>query len=155
MVEADELKPPDKRIGLYVRIFLGFMAALPIVGWMVYVYHAAHTKADAQEARKFVAPRVALYLEVYKALNPYGAEDLGIQVESFKAGNVEVLLEVEPFESLPGPEREQFLRQLVTTWCEQVDSMISLPSLRIRDIRSGEELASYGCVMNKLRRPFR
>jgi hypothetical protein len=155
MVEADEPKPPDKRILLYVKIFLGFMAAMPIVGWMVYVHQAAQTKADAEETKKFAAPRVALYLEVYKALNPYGAEDLGIQVESLKAGNVAVLVEVEPFESLPDPEREQFLRQLVTTWCEQIDSMISLPSLTIRDIRSGEELASYSCVMNKLRRPFR
>lgn len=86
---------------------------------------------------------------------PSGTE---IRFEPLRGNNLDIYLSDESFEAVPFPDRKEFVRDVGEAWCDSTgarsQSLFSaryshffLPSVRIRDIRSGDKLASYNCVL--------
>jgi hypothetical protein len=61
------------------------------------------------------------------------------------------------YEDLPYPDRTQVVEVIGKVWCKNVGQILA-PRVNIYDIRSGDKLAGYYCVLNevgnRLRRVF-
>ena len=69
------------------------------------------------------------------------------RIEPYVGNNLKIFITKENFESVPYPDRKDFVSKVGKTWCNSVDSFWLLPSVYIRDIKSGKELASYSCTL--------
>ena len=63
-------------------------------------------------------------------------------------GSLEVYVTKNDFESVPFPDRRQFIEDLGTVWCSKGSSGF-LPTLTIDDIRTGEKLGAYSCTLSR------
>ena len=81
-------------------------------------------------------------------LGAHLADSSDVRLEPRRANNLEIYLKKTSFESVPYPDRDEFVTTTGKAWCDNTGeaSHIFLPSVKIRDIRTGEELASYSCV---------
>ena len=63
-------------------------------------------------------------------------------------GSLDVYVRKNDFESIPFPDRRQFIEDLGTVWCKKGSSGF-LPTLTIDDIRTGEKLGAYSCTLSR------
>ena len=70
--------------------------------------------------------------------------DTPVRVARRRFGSVYVYLPRSRWEDLPYPDRPQFLEFLASNWCTRVESTV-FTTFTVRDIRSGDELASCRC----------
>jgi hypothetical protein len=59
--------------------------------------------------------------------------------------NLDVYVRRPVFEVVPFPNREAFVTSVGARWCKAVNHTF-FPTVTLKDIRTGQELASYGCV---------
>jgi hypothetical protein len=76
---------------------------------------------------------------------------LEVRIEPHGGNNVEVYLSEATFESVPYPDRREFVKAVGQSWCNDLGgteaSDLFLASVKIRDIRTGDLLASYNCAL--------
>ena len=80
-----------------------------------------------------------------------GFRGLELLPEVRGGNNLEIYLPKTTFESVPYPDRGDFVKAIGQAWCQNTydtgDGWLFLPSVKLRDIRTGEQLASYNCAL--------
>lgn len=140
--------PLGERIGAAVSSLLAVAFWLAVAGWVGYVFYSPHQRSGTTDLAAFQKPRNAVDIALYSWLDLYAE----IRVEPRGANNVEVFLAKTEFESVPFPDRGAFVAEVAAAWCENtvLDSHLFLPSVKFRDIRTGDILASYNCVLSSI-----
>jgi hypothetical protein len=72
------------------------------------------------------------------------------RIEQRRGNNVEVYLSKDDFESVPFPDRGRFVGDVGFAWCSN-SSRSFLPSVVIRDLRSGDRFDTYNCLLSSFR----
>jgi hypothetical protein len=70
------------------------------------------------------------------------------RLEFMKGGNLNVYVTRQAFETVPFPDRDDAVAQAGKSWCSHV-ALTFMPSVRFRDIRTGEQLGKYSCTSAK------
>jgi hypothetical protein len=117
------------------------LAALGLFVWLAIAFFGDNFKADKQDDLLTQKAQVAL-LSACSLAFP-NAES---RIEPRFGGNVRVYIGKHDFENVPYPDRENVVTQLGKAWCDNVDHTL-LASVSINDIRTGDRLASYSCVI--------
>lgn len=143
-----------------VRPLLGLLtlfSSLIVPAWSIYVHRAPELPAPRQSN----AELVALTPNATNPLTPVSFDPLGARrgspvpapairhVTLRRADNLDLFVDKEEFKKLLFPNREEFVRRLGSSWCESqslVSRLVFRPSVRFRDLSSGETLASYACT---------
>jgi len=75
-----------------------------------------------------------------------------LRIEPRGGNNLSIYLRKSDFETVLYPDRKEFVRAVGKAWCENTgeDSHWLLPSEYIGDIATGEGLASYSCVFDRV-----
>ncbi len=118
--------------------------------WVAFIFYSPYSEPSefqlAELSKATTAAQGALYLTF-----PY--DDIKqVRIIPKGGGNVEIYIAKYDFESIPFPEREAFVDSIGKAWCSELDSLAFMPAVKIRDIRSGDNLASYSCSWNALLR---
>ena len=102
------------------------------------------SKSDTRPlAEREIAPMQSVQLALLEVL---GSADPRLEI--LHGGNLEVYLTRAEFERIPFPDRTEAVTSVGKAWCSNI-AHTYLPSVRFRDIRTGEEFASYGCVSRR------
>jgi hypothetical protein len=126
---------------------------VPLAGWLFLIgiaWLAAHWVAPALKVSdpRTMASHVASRLQFFLAVSPMLPPD-SIRFDERRAGNVVVYIESERFQSIPFPDRESFVKGAAHAWCSNLSGhpseFLLVPTVRFRDIRTGDSLASYTC----------
>jgi hypothetical protein len=125
---------------------LALLVWLVPLAWVFEVFYSPHTEATAEEVRTCTDARnfVALFVE---AGLPVGAQ---VRVEQRGGFNLNVWLNKRDLETIPYPDRKGFVEDAGKHWCEHPDireKHVFLPSVKVRDLRDGADLASYSCTL--------
>jgi hypothetical protein len=118
-----------------IGLILFFIAFSAIVRFYNLSQENSHSKPDRsivqlQEAAKAeISTRFSLTLP-----------DASFRFEQ-SGKSMDFYIQKKDLETIDFPDRKQFVERLAKPWCEQVDGKI----FKIRDIRTGEILANYGC----------
>jgi len=116
--------------------------------WLVYVFYSPRQKLENQELETLQRPRRA----VNAVLDSWLTSSPEPRVEPRGGNNLEIYLPKGSFESIPYPDREDFVGDIGRAWCDNLGGRyVALPSVEIRDIRSGESLGRYNCVISAIR----
>jgi hypothetical protein len=70
------------------------------------------------------------------------------RLEPLRDSGLDIYLTRQQFESVPFPDRETVVRNIGSAWCDHV-SLVRLPEVRLRDVRTGEEFGSFGCEFGR------
>lgn len=84
-------------------------------------------------------------------LNPDYKEYANFRLEQHKGFNLDIWVYQRDLEAIPYPDRKPFIESIGITWCDAPglkDQHTLLPSIAVRDMRSGKELASYSCLLS-------
>lgn len=79
-----------------------------------------------------------------------GAE---VRIEPRFGNNVRLYLSKDDFEHILYPDRDSVVDRIGQAWCENIGQFL-LPKVYIYDIRTGEYLASYDCIVERIRTLF-
>jgi hypothetical protein len=122
-------------VGMGCVIF--FFVIVGIV-WIIFTYFYApsHTTQNLPTTRQIAVVKLAIAIEL-----PYAETRL----EYLEGSNLNIYIKRSDFESIPFPDRAEAATRIGIAWCDIVDK-VYLPSVKIRDIRTGEQLAKYSCV---------
>jgi hypothetical protein len=115
-----------------------FGVAIAVVWWLAFSFFYAPYSRDESHTRDEARVQKAT-AQLYSVV---GSEDVRLQL--LKGFNAELYMPRAHFEAIAYPDREQYVSSLGRSWCSEVDHTF-FPSLAVRDIRTGEELASYSC----------
>jgi hypothetical protein len=137
--------PRPKSTGVDLGEF-GCLAIVVVALWFGIHWVAPNRKVvDGVQLEKLRSAR-AEFLEATALVFP-GSD---VRIEERRAGNVYLYVGLKSFEDIPFPDRDRALRVLGASWCSNLSrewaNFIFLPSVSIRDIRSGKELGSYACT---------
>jgi len=78
-----------------------------------------------------------------------------IRFEPLRGGNLDIYLPSDRFQDIPYPDRDTVLKNVGAAWCsnnkkDAFERLVFLSSVRIRDVRSGDVLASRNCFLGGL-----
>ena len=110
--------------------------------WGALAYYYSFTKASPDDLTRLSPAMSAVDLE----LQPRISDFTQMRLEPLGGDNLVIYLLRRDFESVPYPDREQFVSRIAESWCESVGQLF-FPSVKFRDIRSGASLGSYSCVL--------
>jgi ethanolamine ammonia-lyase large subunit len=130
-------KPGDQALGC------GCLVILALIGWGVGVFYSTHKEADLEDDQKATEARAMIQSQFALRL----PESTDIRLHQKGGFNLDVFIERRAFESVPYPDRAGFIETAGKAWCDHVEQAM-LPSLTVRDIRTGQNLASYNCVLS-------
>jgi hypothetical protein len=120
-----------------------FMFLLGLV-WLFAVYYLPHRPPSAQEFANAANARTVVEV-LFSIRLP---ESSPVRLEQHGGYNLDIWLQRADLETIPYPDRRAFVESVGKTWCGDNrlrGQLGALPSLRIRDLRSGDELGSFGC----------
>ncbi len=109
--------------------------------WLAYVLAYAPTQASAGA----VIPKMC-FLENRLTLvfpNEYP------RIELMEAKNIDIYIHRKEFEAIPYPDRESALRDIGKSW-DNFTKWYYFSSVRIRDIQTGKDLATYSCTTGRV-----
>lgn len=140
---------------LYTRTILKWGAVACIVCWVLSIpfglwvaprLRATYTHSGAAPTGTEVAVQTGA-VDVLAALAAPEA-----RTEFYKGFNLAVYINRSTIERIPFPDREGFVKGSVGGWCAAIDSQspFDFPGVSLRDIRSGKELAHYGCFRKRV-----
>jgi hypothetical protein len=117
-------------------------AVLVLVGlaWIAAVLTLGHVNTTNQEA---LDHRDAMY-QIAGETDLHQADAETILVPRFD-GSLDIFVNRKDFENVPYPDRGELATAISDMWCKQV-SMLLLPAVHFRDIRTGSTLLTNGCV---------
>jgi hypothetical protein len=128
---------------LLSRAFLVFALA-----WVVGVWYYPHARADPMDENTGINAQRQVALRLLETW----PERLDYRVVQRGGFNLEIWVVLRDFESIPYPDRKGFVEKLGKTWCEHPDlkeHQVWLPSVSIRDLRNGKEVASHSCILSR------
>lgn len=120
----------------------GFSLLVLLVGggWLTAILALSHFKMDYAEARTH---RDAIS-EISSELNSQFSDSSAHAFVARKDDGLDIFISRPSFESVPYPDRDSFVSAIADIWCSQISSAL-LPTVRFRDIRSGETLSTTWC----------
>ncbi len=138
---------------------LTFSLSAAALCWLAYVFYAPYRPLEFQELLAAKKPQSAAGRALLKELPDLGEWPTpadpdpdpiwkNVRLEPRGGSNLEIYLPTDEFESVPYPDRDGFVARVGRAWCENTgpSSHIFLPSVKFRDIRTGDHLASYHCI---------
>ncbi len=128
--------------------WLGGLGCLVALGMTVFVLLiASHVSGPKLSERELSAAEPPLAHAFSNMLDINTNDPRLYSVEHRALGHVRIYVPKEAWERIPFPEREAAAKALGLTWCRALgkENRTLSPSLSIRDIRSGEEMAYHRC----------
>ncbi len=114
-------------------------------GWFAFFYAPSHVDpAGPPPAISDRPDRIAPELAVRTALAESLA-DVAPRFEFLRGSNLDVYVRRNTIDEVPFPDRAETVRHVGSAWCKNVEHFF-LPSVRIRDIRTGDILGSFSCL---------
>lgn len=113
------------------------VALLVVTSWMVYAlgYAPKHPEAD-----QTLPGNCTLFQEVLMDF-----PNSWPRVELMGTSNVDIYMSRQDFEAVPFPDRSPAVKRVGEAWARYTD-WYNFSSVRIRDVRTGDDLASYSCT---------
>jgi hypothetical protein len=111
-------------------------------GWIMWVIVSPNVKLDSED----VKPLNPAIESTYAVLNSQLIQ-ADLRLVPMRGNNLEIYMTTAEFESVPYPDRGEFVDRVANAWCDRVDG-IFLPSVKVRDIKLGEQLASRNCFFH-------
>jgi len=112
-----------------------------VVIWFIYILAIApRWKSDTQEL-----PNNCDILSELIQIYPRGWTET--RIERMHGDNIDIFISRKDFESIPYPDRKETITRIGKSW-RDFSSWYFFPSVRIRDVRTGEILADYSCTFN-------
>jgi hypothetical protein len=144
VVAASELLWKFIRAPLLAGLRL-LLIGLPL-GWLIAVFYLPHSDAALEDLSKASDARTKVS-SLFMASVPSGE----IRLQQHGGFNLDIWIRQHDIESVPYPDRKNFIQRIGQSWCE--DSKVKtesvfLPSVQIRDVRTGKEWASYSCTLS-------
>jgi hypothetical protein len=155
-------EPARKTVSEIVEGILKFSLSAAALCWLAYVFYAPYRSLKLGEFLDTEKPRLAAGRALLKELPDLGEWPTpsvvtevfpdpiwkNVRLEPRGGNNLEIYLPTDEFESVPYPDRDGFVARVGRAWCENTGpgSHIFLPSVKFRDIRTGDHLASYHCI---------
>ncbi len=126
---------------------LGLTCLVWYVGY-VFFYAPSHD-LDEKDLAKVQSAQIAVETEI-RLLLPRAK----VLVKPLEGRNVDIFLVKSRFESIDYPVRKSFVNLVGNSWCDEVEYTF-MPSVKIKDIASGETMGEYDCfsIMKALRTP--
>ena len=136
-----------KRALQATKPYLWTATGIFVLLWLIGVLWAPYRELTKQQLSKLDKGTNALRLVILERL----PNAPGVRIEPRGGNNVDVYLSEFTFESLPYPDRRDFVRAAGQSWCKDLGgteaSDLFLASVKIRDMRTGDVLASYNCAL--------
>lgn len=125
----------------------GIIMVFVLLLWAGTVYYAPHLRPNPDEIARATDALQVVRAEFTSHL-PDTAE---VRLEQHLGLNLTVWLWQADFESIPYPDRKDFVTSVGRCWCDYpaFKGHGLFPSIAIRDLRSGKELASYTCSRSR------
>jgi hypothetical protein len=143
-----------KRISDILEKLFGTIMLVGAVSWAFYTffYAPSHTtspppprRATQNQPSSGVVDPVQAVLFAISIEVPYAEPHL----EFLQGANLNVYLKRQDFERIPFPDRAGAVTRIGKAWCANVEHTF-LPAIKIRDVRTGEQLARYSCVTGRV-----
>lgn len=141
---ASRRETPSAAIDLWS--IAGWLLLLGVAWTVAHVVAGGLKISESQAPATYAASRGAFQAAAFPVLSPSR-----LRFDYRQAGNVIVFLDRVELEALPFPDREPFTDSLSKVWCENLNltsrwQYALVPSVRLRDIRNGENIHSYTCA---------
>jgi len=138
--QRDQFIADVKKIfGSLVRWAVRLYAVFLVISWIFLIEKAPGN-----------TPRLIKAREAIVEACDYAFQGADVRIET-KAGNdVSVYITKNDFENVPYPDHDAVVGRVGHAWCKNWN-MILLPAVSIRDIRTGDELAHYSCIRERMR----
>ena len=140
----------DQTQGCGTVLMLGVLASIGWIGYSFWYAPSARERLSPVMRADFatlVAPVDTAEAAVADAL-AFELPGALFRLEEMKAGNVNIFLSRQQFELLPYPDRDESVQRIGAAWCQKVDRAFA-PTVRVRDIRTGETLATFSCLTGR------
>jgi len=146
--EGELLGPGSwKTVGGFLNNSLSILWLTCLVWYVGYVFfYAPSHDLDEKDLAKVQSAQIAVETEIHLLL-----PRAKVLLKPLEGRNVDIFLVKSSFESIAYPVRADFINLVGKSWCDQVEH-IFMPSVKIKDIASGETLGEYDCfkIMNVL-----
>ncbi|HXX19875.1 MAG TPA: hypothetical protein VEJ46_10770 [Candidatus Acidoferrum sp.] len=137
-----------------------------VLAWLAYTLYAPHRQLGIDEMNSLNHASLAVTDTLAKGLaldtktilvgppkelapadGDYVTDQPLVRIEPRGGNNLEVYLPRATFESVPFPDRDQFVKTVGEAWCNNTGphSHYFLPAVELRDVRTADELGSYSC----------
>ncbi len=127
---------------------LGIFALFIVAAWLGDVIVLPFMQPDASERHQF--EKRAIPATEFAISSIFTGSSGQIRLEPDKANGVEIFIAQSDLDSVPYPDRKEYVALVGMAWCNQVEHF-ALPTVTLRDIRSGKNLAHYSCVFEYAR----
>jgi hypothetical protein len=140
---------PVRRLLVLAAWPLGLVFIAAVVWWLAYSFFYAPRRLASGRSRivspapQVLGPRGAVRRTLAAVLP--GSEP---RLELFEGENLTIYVPSETFEAIPFPDRTSAVQKIGNCWCERVEHTF-LPTVRIRDIRTGKNLAEFSCTTGR------
>jgi len=128
-------------VGLAFSIAIVFVA-LAMIAWLFVAKVAP--KLPASKASLAESERAA-YLSAMALRNFLPGHD--VRIERRFAYNLNLYIDRKPFEDIPYPDRKLVMAKIGRLWCDNIIEYQWLARVGVFDVRSGERLSRYVCVL--------
>jgi hypothetical protein len=125
--------------------FLGACLLLGFTVWAIWWFYFSFFAAPS--ARESSPPQAAV--QAIQSELVISIPESSPRLEFFEGNNLEIFLSQREFEAIPFPDRERVILSICRAWSKRVDHTY-LPSVKIRDIRTGHTFVSYSCYRDSL-----
>ncbi len=126
---------------LYLTL-MGVICTVVII-WLAEFLSAQYRKPNRDEWPYLPQPMHAVTAFLAERL-PKAAE---LRLEPRGNFNLQIYLPAHSFESVPEHDRGELLEGVMQAWCENIPKAAFVPFVQIRDIQTGEELATERCLL--------
>ena len=124
-------------------VLLGIVSAVVVI-WLAEFLSAQHRPPNREEWLYLPQPMNAVSAFLAGRL-PNASE---LRLEPRGNYNLQIYLGKSSFLSAPPADRDEFLKGVLKAWCGNIPPAAFVPFVQIRDIRTGEELATGRCGKN-------
>jgi hypothetical protein len=121
-------------------ILLGIVCAVVVI-WLAEFLSAQHRPPDLDEQLHLSQPMHAVAAFLAASLPP-AAE---MRLEPRGNYNLQIYVEKSSLESVPVEERDRFVMAVTQAWCENLPTTAFLSFVQLRDLHTGDELATARC----------
>lgn len=128
-----------------LRRFIKAMLWLVALFWLGCVFCCPLQKVKDKNELAALDKPLAAVMATLRTQLPQATE---IRLEPRRGNNLRIYLRQSSFETVLYPDRGNFVEAVGKAWCDYPGvGRTFLPSVKICDIRTGDELASYNCVL--------
>jgi hypothetical protein len=115
------------------------------VAWAVYAFLYAPSRPASSDVSDRADPGIAVRAAVLQAFHVLP------RFELLKGANLDIYMTQGEFEGVAFPDRSSAIDRVGAAWCDEA-SLTFIPTVRIRDTRTGSTLGRYSCTGHWLRK---